>query len=111
MSDVVPYMQTMTSAASDWAAVVTEPIRVLAARDNQVLIDSIKSRLEISINKHNSDMIAIAGHFDCSGNPVEENIQKEQIKLSMEFVREWFPQVKIRGLWIDVDWQVKEIDT
>ena len=39
----------------------------------------------ISVNKHKSDHIFVAGHSDCAGCPTDDNTQKEYIKMEKEF--------------------------
>jgi len=47
-----------------------------------IINNNIKERVDISINKHNSNNIIIAGHFDCVGNSVPKEVQIEHIKHS-----------------------------
>jgi len=58
----------------DYVDMVTEagPVRILVDSADRALVDSIKHRVEISVEKHYSRYIAVAGHFDCAGNPVSE---------------------------------------
>ena len=58
-----------------------------------------------------SDLIAISGHYDCAGNPCEEEIQKEQVKQSIEYLKNLYPNAEIIGLWIDENWKVCLIGT
>ncbi|MFC1892717.1 carbonic anhydrase [Chloroflexota bacterium] len=45
--------------------------------------------LEISVNRHNSKLVAIAGHHDCAGNPIDKETQLEQIHTAMKTVESW----------------------
>jgi len=63
-------------------------------------------RIKISINKHGSKLIAISGHHDCAGNPCDEKTQKQQIKESIEYLKNHYPKIKIIGLWIDNEWKI-----
>ena len=87
---------------------ITEPgpCKILSENQNNTLIDSIVARLKISVNHHNSRLIAISGHYDCVGNPVGEDIQKEQIKKSVEYLKILYPELEIIGLWVDNEWIV-----
>ncbi len=40
-------------------------------------INCLDGRVEVSVNKQGSKLMAIVGHYDCAGNPVEE---EEQLK-------------------------------
>ena len=50
------------------------------AQDNadQDLIDSIKNKLDISLEKHLSKGIIVHGHQECAGNPVDDGKHKEE---------------------------------
>jgi len=93
----------------DYVDSVTEAGPPLILSENRQEVQSILRKLEISVNKHNSAGIAIAGHFDCAGNPENEQTQTEQIKQSKEFLKIYFSNIEIIGLWVDNRWQVKEI--
>ena len=72
----------------DYVDMITEPspIRVLAENEDKLTLESIKRRVEISTGKHGSEHIAIVGHHDCAGNPVEKEIQLKQILDSIKTV-------------------------
>ena len=95
----------------DYVDMITEPgpIKILAENTNTPVFDQIKKRVDISVNKHNSKVIAIAGHFDCAGNPVPKEIQMKQVLTSIETVKSWNFDAEIIGLWIDESWKVTEI--
>ena len=38
-----------------------------------------KSFGEVSVEKHNSQIIAVVAHYDCAGNPESEDVQKEYL--------------------------------
>lgn len=95
----------------DYVDAITEPgpCKILAENKKNSLIQSIFSRTHISVHQHKSKMIFISGHYDCAGNPVNETIQREQIKKSISFINEEFPNLKIIGLWIDPAWKVNPL--
>lgn len=66
-------------------------------------------RVKISVNKHGSKLIAISGHYDCAGNPCDEETQKEQVKKSIKYCKNIYPDVEIIGLWIDAEWKVSNV--
>ncbi len=96
----------------DYVDMVTEagPVRILADPEERTLTDSIKKRAEISTTKHGSHCIAVVGHFDCAGNPVSEEIQREQIRKSIKTVLSWNFMANVLGLWIDENWTVHEVN-
>jgi len=54
---------------------------------DQALIDSIKNKLNISLQKHHSKGIIVHGHQECAGNPVEDKRHKENIRRSVERIK------------------------
>jgi hypothetical protein len=96
----VEYVDTITEAG---------PNKILAEHQNKELLYSILSRLNISIEKHRSRLMFISGHHECAGNPVEEEIQKEQIKKSVIHLEKTYPGLEVVGLWVNKNWQVKLI--
>jgi carbonic anhydrase len=90
---------------------ITEPgpCKILAENKNKTLVDSILNRVNISINKHGSKLIAISGHYDCAGNPCGEEDQKEQTEQSVEYMKNQYPETEVIGLWIDDEWTTHKI--
>ncbi|UCG35702.1 MAG: hypothetical protein JSW17_02585 [Candidatus Omnitrophota bacterium] len=96
---------------AEYVDTITEPgpCKILAENDNKTLINSILERVKISVAKHGSKLIAISGHHDCAGNPKDEQTQKDQIKQSINYLENIYPDVKIIGLWIDDKWTVNNV--
>jgi carbonic anhydrase len=90
---------------------ITEPgpNKVLAENKDKAALESIKRRVEISTMKHGSSHIAIVGHHECAGNPVEKETQLKQILESIKTVRSWAPKAEIIGLWIDEKWTAHKV--
>ncbi len=82
------------------------PCKILAENNNKGLINSIIKRVEISIQKHKSQLIAISGHHDCAGNPGDKETQKDQIKKSIKHCESLYPDIEMIGLWVDDEWKV-----
>jgi hypothetical protein len=95
----------------DYVDAITEPgpCKILAEQSNKTLVDSILNRIDISINKHKSQLIFISGHYDCAGNPVDKDKQIDQVKESIKYLKNRYPGLKIIGIWIDDQWQVYPI--
>ena len=96
----------------DCVDMVTEagPVRILADSKDRALVDSIKHRVKISTEKHHSLHIAVVGHFDCAGNPVNEEIQREQIRKSVKTVLSWNFKANVLGSWVDENWAVYDVN-
>lgn len=90
---------------------ITEPgpCKILAENEDKIAFNSIIERTKISINSHGSKLIAISGHYDCTGNPCGEEIQKRQIRESIKHLKNKYPEIKIIGLWIDNEWQINNV--
>ena len=93
----VTYIDTITEPG---------PCKIFAEDTDKISLNSIIKRVNISINKHKSKLIAISGHHDCAGNPCGEKIQKKQIRKSMKRLKNSFPEVKVIGLWLDNEWKI-----
>lgn len=95
----------------DYVDTITEPgpIKFLSENKDEATIASIKSRVHISVAKHGSRYIALVGHYDCAGNPVDRETQRIQTLESAKIVQAWGFDVEIIGLWVDENWQVSEI--
>ena len=61
---VFEYIKTMYGV--DFVDMITEPgpIRTLSENGEKIIIESIRRRVEISVLKHNSELIALVGHHD-----------------------------------------------
>ena len=96
---------------AEFVDTITEagPCKIIAENKDINAINSILQRVKISIDVHKSNLIAISGHFDCAGNPCEADIQKGQIKQSVEYFKNLYPNTEIIGLWVDSKWQVNSL--
>lgn len=91
--------------------VITEagPNLILAEQRDTTRLDSIFSRISISIENHGSEGIAVAGHHDCAGNPAPEAMQISHIRQAVGFLRQHYPEMEMIGLWVDDNWKVNEV--
>jgi len=91
----------------DYVDTITEPgpTKILSSDENQVQIDSIKNRLDISVTKHGSKAVGIVAHFDCAGNPVEKKKQLIQLDQSVELVKSWGFDIEVIKIWVDEHWK------
>lgn len=89
------YPDTITEAGCDG---------LLAHTDDQRLLESIKSKLLISVEKHNSKGIIVHGHEDCAGNPVDKDHHKEHIKETIEKLKQMLGDHKLEviGVYINL---------
>jgi len=81
----------------------------LAREEDRVAIESIRRRVDISIHKHGSNLIAVVGHCDCAGNPVSDEEHILHIRKAAFNLKRWYPEYEIVGLWIDKNWKVHRV--
>ena len=95
----------------DYVDMITEPgpNGILAANQDKVAIESIKRRIAISVGRHGSKHIAVAGHHDCAGNPVDQETHLAHIRSAIKTVKSWGGQAEVIGLWVDDKWKVSEL--
>ena len=84
------------------------PDKILAEGPD-TLIESIRNRVMISVNKHGSQNVIIVSHYDSAGNPVSKEEHLDQLKKSVDVVSSWELGVKIIGVWIGEDWKVNKL--
>ena len=74
-----------------------------------VNLESLKSKILISVNIHKSRLIVISGHYDCAGNPVSNEMHISQITKGIEVINSWNLDAKVIGIWIDENWSINSI--
>ena len=57
----------------------------------------------ISLKRHNSKHIFIAGHHDCAGCPVDDETQKGYIEKAVDMIKKDLPKIRVTGIFIDDD--------
>ena len=93
----------------DYIDMITEAgMDGLLAKDD-VDIKNVIEKITISLERHNSEMIFIVGHFDCAGNPVDNDIHKEHVHAAVNKIKSLFTRCEIVGLWISDKWEVERI--
>ena len=96
---------------AEYVDCITEPgpNLILAKQGDDARIQTILERLDISIHKHGSVGIAVAGHHDCAGNPASHEDQLEHTRQAVRFLSGKYEDIEIIGLWVDENWEVNEI--
>lgn len=92
----------------DYVDTITEPGVEKKITEN-IDVEQIKSKAEISIYKHKSDLIIVSGHHDCAGNPVSKEEHLAQIIKSINIIKSWKFPAKVLGVWVNDHWQVEQI--
>lgn len=97
----------------EYVDTITEPgpVKLMAEDSECDKVVSILEKIGISVNCHGSKVIAVAAHVECAGNPTENEIQKEQVVKSVEFIKSKYPECEVIGLWVGDDWNAEKLDT
>ncbi len=74
---------------------------------NQADISEVLRSINVSINVNKSTRLFVVGHYDCRGNPVEEETHREQISNAISRLKGHWPGHEIVGLWVNKNWQVE----
>ncbi|HPD30111.1 MAG TPA: hypothetical protein PLL20_08965 [Phycisphaerae bacterium] len=92
---------------ADCVDAVTEPgPDGLFSRSQYSLIESIRRRMDISVNAHGSRVVA---HHDCAGNPVERDQHLRDLACALRCMGSWHLPVRLLGLFVNERWQVELI--
>lgn len=76
-------------------------VGILAHNPSQELLDSLKFKLLVSIDKHHSKGILLDGHQECAGNPVDDARHKEDIEKSVEVISKLIEnKVPVLGVFV-----------
>ncbi len=73
-----------------YADTITEAglVGLLSVDDvDQVLLDSIKKKILISLEKHHSKGIVVHGHQECAGNPVEDEKHRRDTLKAAQIIK------------------------
>lgn len=86
----------------DYLDLITEPgMDKVLSQGKLDEIERIRKKVMISINAHDSNIVAVVGHFDCAANPVSDLEHFRDIVVSTYLVESWNLPVKVIGLWVD----------
>ncbi len=81
---------------------ITEPGADKVIAEGQAnKVSPIYEKLRVSIENHQSTVLALAGHFDCAGNPVDLETHKKHIETGVELLASWKLGVRIVGLYVN----------
>ncbi len=97
----VEYVDTITLAG---------PCRIIAEQQHMGMINNVRFRMDVSVNKHLSKCVFIVGHTDCAAVEVSDEEQRQLVLKSVEEITKWEMGVQVTGLWIDETWTVQEIN-
>lgn len=95
----------------EYVDLITEPgMDRFLSQGEASQVESLKSKVEVSLKAHGSELIAVVGHPDCAGNPVPEEEHRKQIRRAVEVIRSWGYPVQVLGLWVNEQWGVEVVE-
>lgn len=101
-----------------YADAITEAglVGLLAKKTKKSLLNSIKKKILISIEKHHSKHVVVSGHQDCAGNPVDDEKHKDDIRKSVKVIQSLIKSpVSVTGVFVKrfsndpTIWEVEEL--
>src|SRR5688572_24572142 len=95
--------------AVDFVDVITEAgmDKVLSEQED---IGEVLRSIAISVNINKSGKLFVVGHFDCRGNPADEETHRRQIAKAAKRLKSHWAKHEIVGLWVNEDWQVVKLN-
>jgi carbonic anhydrase len=88
-------------------------VGLLANNPSADLLEFIKKKVLISVEKHHSKGIIVHGHQACAGNPIEDNQHKEETKKATEVVKTFVPaELEVKAVFVNKTqhgWTVEEL--
>lgn len=91
----------------DYVDLITEPgMDKVLSQYNWFETERLRENVIVSITAHNSNVVAIVGHYDCAANPVSDYKHFQDIVKSTYVVKSWDLPVRVIGLWVDEFWNV-----
>jgi carbonic anhydrase len=88
-------------------------VGLLASNPSSELLDSIKKKVLISVEKHHSKGIIVHGHQNCAGNPIDDELHKEQTIEAAKVIRNSVAEdIEVKPVFVvknESGWEVEEI--
>jgi hypothetical protein len=92
---------------SESTKLITEPgMDKVLSQGQWIEIERLRENVIISITAHNSNIVAVVGHYDCAANPVSDCRHFHDIVESTNRVKLWGLPVRVVGLWVDESYHV-----
>ena len=87
---------------------ITDASAVNKIVNDEDYLKSIEDKVVlISVNKHKSDHIFVAGHSDCAGCPIDDETQKGYIRKAAEKMHNDLPHEAVTGLFVHENGEIE----
>ncbi len=91
-------------------------VGLLANNPSQEFLDDLKSKIQISLQKHHSKGILVHGHAECAGDPVDDATHKDHIRTAVEVIKTLAgADVLVEGVFVrrnpadSTQWEVEQV--
>lgn len=88
----VDHLDVVTVAGADAAVACDEETRAFVARS-----------VDVSVRAHGSQVVILAAHTDCAGNPVDEDTHIDLIRTGTAWLCDRYPGLTVAGVLVDTD--------
>jgi carbonic anhydrase len=86
----------------EYVDMITEPgVDRVLSEGKSSQIASMAERLQVSIQAHQSGLVAIVGHHNCAANIATPEEHKKQIQDGAEIVASWNFGIRVIGLYVN----------
>ncbi len=92
-----------------WVDAVTEAGAVRHLVEGTDRVAGILERCRISFAAHDSVGLAVAGHADCAGHPVDDERHQADLLSAARVLADRFPGVPVVALWVDAAGEVHPV--
>jgi hypothetical protein len=69
----------------------------------------LRAKVALSVTRHASRQLVLAGHYDCLANPVAEAEHREQLRQAVPVLLNWGLGVQVIAVWVNASWQVEVV--
>jgi len=108
----VPVIEYLKRAFNvDYVDMITEPgvCGVLAENRREDVVAALKHKIELSIRRHGSRVVAVVGHHDCAACAKNREEQEIFLLAAGDTVRAWNLGTPVMLLWVGEDGIVSEV--
>jgi carbonic anhydrase len=98
-SGYVDYVDTVTVPGPDQVLTQGAPEQIAALRGS----------VEISVKAHGSQVVAVAGHYDCAAFSTDREAHVAAIRDAVYVVRGWGLPARVVGLWVNDRWEIEQV--
>jgi hypothetical protein len=85
------------------------PLRTLTKNSDKCRLITLKEQIRTSLEEHDSKLIALVGHHDCTDNPGDRAFQENQMDEALDYLQRSFgTSITYVGLYVNEQWEVEE---